>query len=323
LFSDHRIRHYGSSPFQATEASSFSPNDPTHDSASSTTGQTLDSFWTSASESSQYVQEWWTDFPNDVFPNHEIENIASASHSGLQDDPFYGSSEYIDPSLLTLLEHEPRHSPASGVSQYIPEALAQSSSQLFLDQHIPNFEQFPATQLPYLESDSDKNEWQRGHFPDPSLLESTELTSTPTSSPVSAGHFSSDLSDGKIEIDAAQLRHVCQTCHQVFTGLRYWKHINALSCQKLFSCQECGHKFKTAKDLRRHRGPDQTSSACLKPRRGGLQAKPFACTCNLKTYTRKDSLLRHLRKHVHDESQRHRCKACNGSPCSCVTVNSR
>jgi hypothetical protein len=68
--------------------------------------------------------------------------------------------------------------------------------------------------------------------------------------------------------------------------------------------------FKFAKDLKRHLGSGKASSSCNKL---FSSSTGFACVCN-KSYTRKDSLMRHLRAL---STEGHRCKACNKSPCQC------
>lgn len=302
-------------PFYATEASSFRPNDPTHEFASSKTGRTPDPLLASEFERSEYVQERWTDCQDDaLWGQGNVQHFAPLVNS---EGDWCGQSlnppEYIDPSLLTLLEHEPRNYFPSGVSQYIEENPVQTSSQFPVDPPS-EIQQI----LPRLPLDQSNQDWESSpaHDSPPTL---TDSTTTTTSSPRSDGQIFNDPPDGKMEIVAAHSNLVCSMCHQVFpSALRYRKHVSVTSCQKAFDCQDCGRKFNKAKDLRRHRGPDETTSTCLKPRSGGLKPKPFACTCQAKSYTRKDSLLRHLHEYAHEQPLRHRCKGCDQYPCGCV-----
>lgn len=325
VVSDHCI-NYGQSPFFAAEASLLHPNDLIYDSVFPIAGRISDDILASDLERSPYVQYDQGDNSNHVLPNHEnvgVEKLTS------QFDYLYEqsteSTKYIDPYLLTRQEHEPQDWFPSEISQPIAETLAQSTqSQSLFDLTKPKTKINTSTSVAHLTINDDCLEWDVELKQAPSSSRYTDPSQSPISSSSVDEQVPSDKPEGKIEISATSTSLMCPTCQESFsTALRYRKHMGALACHMPFSCHDCGRKFKKEKDLQRHRGHAKAASSCPKLRNSEFHAKPFACTCNSKAYTRKDSLLRHLRKHARDGMQHHRCRACNRSPCTCASGVSR
>jgi hypothetical protein len=321
LVSDHRIRQYGPSPVYSIEIPLFHPNDSINNSVSST-ADCIPAILESNYECSPNVRDRWTDY--DLLQVHEgvqysepltiLDNWFPIGDSAVQDD---NPQEYIDPSVLTRSEHEPLNYYPSGISQSVSEASAQS--QFLLNPIPPDIQHIPSTTytaaLDY-EQESGSRKSQRLSYPAP-------LQSSPSqpASPASSGQASSDAPEGKMEIASARTKYVCPSCRESFTtGLRYRRHFGVLGCQTSSFCHDCGKKFTKEKDLQRHRGHTNAAPSCPKLKAIDPRVKPFACTCNLKAYKRKDSLLRHLRNlrgHAGDDLQQHRCKACDRAFCSC------
>lgn len=230
------------------------------------------------------------------------------------------STKYIDPYLLTRLEHEPQDWLPSEISQPIAETLAQSiQSQSLFDPTKQENKNYTSTSVSHLTINDDCLKWDVELTQAPCSPRSTDPSHSPITSSSNSEQASSDKQEGRIEISAASPRLTCPTCQKSFSAaLRYRKHMGTLACHMPFLCHDCGREFKNAKDLRRHRGHAKAASSCPKLRNLESQAKPFACTCNSKAYTRKDSLLRHLRVHARDGLHQHRCRACNQSPCTCA-----
>jgi hypothetical protein len=261
-----------------------------------------------------------------VLPDHEnfrVEKLTSQFDYSYEQST--ESTKYIDPYLLTRLEHEPQDLSPSEISQPIAETLAESTqSQSPFDPKKQKNKNYASISVSRLSINDECLEWDVELTQAPCSSRSTDPSQSPISSSSISEQASSDKQEGKIEISAASARLTCPTCQESFpTALRYRKHMGALACHMPFSCHDCGRKFKKAKDLQRHRGHAKAASSCPKLRNSESQAKPFACTCNSKAYTRKDSLLRHLREHSRDGMQHHRCRACNRSPCTCALGVSR
>ena len=124
----------------------------------------------------------------------------------------------------------------------------------------------------------------------------------------------SDASEGKMALPRTLNKSVCGKCKESFpTRACYHRHISKSRCQALLKCKHCGSSFKLAKDLKRHLGSDKASTSCTKLE-NAVSLTGFACSCN-KSYTRKDSLTRHLRALSHGS---HRCSACNKTACQCL-----
>jgi hypothetical protein len=242
-----------------------------------------------------------------------LDDLFPTGRPSIQDN----SQEYIDPFLLTIPEHESQNRSQSVISRLVPEALAQGSrSQSLLDSLHPEAQHIPP--ITYMGILGHNEELQQQQFLGPSSPTSLHLSTFQSASPTSSDQVSSDTQGGKIEIVSTSAKISCLLCQESFqTTLRYRKHLGAFGCKTLFSCYDCGRKFKIEKDLQRHRGHNKAASSCPQRKGIGLGVKPFACTCNSKAYTRKDSLLRHLREHVNDKPQHHRCKACDHHPCRC------
>jgi hypothetical protein len=318
LASDHRIRH-GQTSVHSAEASQLHPHDSIHGSVS-LTADWIPDFAESNYECSHDVPDWWTDYG----VRQGYEGVSVFEPPGVLDDlfPIGGSSVqydnplmYINPCLLTRPEHESLICSTSVISQSAPEALAQvTQSQSLLDPLPPDTPRLPSTIYTKAVGDRQESESRklRGLF----YPTSPHLSPSQSASPASSGQASSDAPDGKMEIATTGAKYLCPACRTSFSSdLRYRKHLGALSCQKLFNCHDCELRFKNAKDLQRHRGHTKAASSCRKRKAVGLRVKPFACTCKLKAYTRKDSLLRHLRD---TDPLSHRCKACDNASCSCL-----
>jgi hypothetical protein len=320
--SDHRIRQYGHSPFLTAETSLLHLDVSIHDFASSTADQIPDNP-ESNYECSQNVRHGWTEY-DDVLQGYE--GVLLSEPLGVPDDLFStGDSyvrcdnpvKYIDPRLLTNPGHESLNCSMPVISQLGLEALAQvTHSQSFSNPILPETQHIPSTA--YTEVPSDRQELNLRIYYSPYLPVPLDSSSSQSASPTRSDQTSSDTPEGKIEIVATRARYVCVTCKESFTTeRRYRNHVGALGCHTPFDCHDCGRKFKNAKDLRRHRGHNQAASSCPKFKTAGVRANPFACTCSTKTYTRKDSLQRHLSKFARDKPQHHRCKACNHAQCRC------
>jgi hypothetical protein len=223
--------------------------------------------------------------------------------------------EYISPRLLTTQEHEHQNYFTSGFSQSTIEAVTQDShSQSLLDFHSCEVQQESSTSdMPQ----EDHSGIQERLLEIPQNFSASVSCPSPTqsASPASSGLASSDAPNGKMEIPPANCNMICSTCNKSFPSLRqYKKHMGPLGCQALFPCHDCGQKFKNKKDLQRHRGHKNATSSCSKLKSGadaiGPQVKPFICTSCRKGFTRKDSLIRHSRKHQTR-------KVCKLSPCKC------
>ncbi|KAF2736310.1 hypothetical protein EJ04DRAFT_169363 [Polyplosphaeria fusca] len=85
-------------------------------------------------------------------------------------------------------------------------------------------------------------------------------------------------------------------------------HIKGGKCaqQKPFQCDACKQSFKHQKDLARHKTSGSCRAAKLEPK----QLKQFACICGERntSYSRHDSLLRHIReKNSRDPNRQHQC----------------
>ncbi|KAF1940319.1 hypothetical protein EJ02DRAFT_232090 [Clathrospora elynae] len=84
------------------------------------------------------------------------------------------------------------------------------------------------------------------------------------------------------------------------------------------TCNACGRTFKHPKDLKRHQGQRGSTSSCPALRTQSSQLKPFACSCDERSYTQKDSLQRHMdRENVKEGGLRHKCKNCQHCRCRC------
>ncbi|KAF2628419.1 hypothetical protein BU25DRAFT_35378 [Macroventuria anomochaeta] len=152
-------------------------------------------------------------------------------------------------------------------------------------------------------------------YPSPSSLPSLGQFTPQPASPPDTSQVSIDAPDGKMVIESAPTSFVCKTCTKSFpTMLRYRQHVNRHSCQAPSECKQCGQSIKHAKDLKRHLGSSKASPSCPALKNASPQGKHFACICSSKTYTRKDSLIRHLRTSA---TGKHRCRTCGNRPCTC------
>ncbi|KAH7076624.1 hypothetical protein BKA63DRAFT_489932 [Paraphoma chrysanthemicola] len=219
-------------------------------------------------------------------------------------------------SLLTVLGYETQNEFPSGISQFSEEALADSSPS----QIPPHFsatnshESSPTSSL--------------GTFPDQNpacSAKSTSVASTEHSfarSPSSADSISISVgvSNGKKQIPVAATTITCARCTRSFsTASRYRHTTDGHNCQSPFECPHCRKPIKHLKSLSRHLGLDGGAAACLELKKAAaFHPKELACTCSSKQFTRRDTLIRHLRNKAGDTKQEHRCRACDNSPCKCV-----
>lgn len=277
--SDHRIRHSGLSPyFYAAEASLLRPNDSIHDSASTTAGRIPDTLSESNDDRSLHVPCRWTDSMDSVLPECLSKPL-----------------EYIDPCLLATQEHEHQHYLLSEISQSAIEASAQNfQSQFLLDFNYPEVQLSLPTPNSFPGS--------RGGRREELLSRCSRPVPSQTTGSSSSGEPPSDAPDGKMKISPVQHRSVCPACKKAYPSpSQYRKHLRVLGCQASFSCNGCVKQYKYKKDLQRHQGHKNALPACKKPKSGpntvGAEVNPFACIRCLKVYTRKDSLIRHMRTH--------------------------
>ena len=325
LCSDHRIEQ---SPclFCAAEAFPLRPDDPIYDSASLVAGQIPDTFLESSNECSDGDPLWRTDYFDDAFRGFEgVDNwqpfgtLDESVPSGTSSAEYLDLTSIINPSLSTTQLPESQNSFLSGISQLTGESLAENSQlQLSLDSFLHGVQQPSPTPSSSTLAPSQANDPRFDTYPSPSSLPSSDQSTIQSASPPDTSHASVEAPDGKKEIKSARANFVCTTCTKSFSNaLRFGHHVNRRSCRAPSECQQCGQPIKHSKDLRRHLGLSMAAPACRALKAVGPQLKRFVCTCNSKSYTRKDSLLRHLRNSTSDISQRHRCQACDHYPCSC------
>lgn len=92
----------------------------------------------------------------------------------------------------------------------------------------------------------------------------------------------------------------CHVCKEKFKmEAIYRRHIRSRTCTRSrtsFSCEACHRSFTLAKDLRRHLGQRGSASSCPKMKGSSHGVKQFMCPCKKRSYSRKDSLQRHMEK---------------------------
>ena len=226
---------------------------------------------------------------------HDI-SYAGGSPIGPPNVEHYNPSS-IDHSLLTgIQEHEPQSYFETGISQSPEQAWAedsqsQSTFDLFLsDVPTPPSSLFSGNQI-------------SSHFDgisSPTSLASSSATpsyypNVLSSTPTSEETASDSSPEGKARIRSTQGTSTCATCRKSFSSsLRYKQHMDHRLCQALHTCNGCGHRFKHSKDLERHQGLRGSASSCSAVRNTSSSSKRFACICGTVSYTRKDSLQRHI-----------------------------
>ncbi|KAF2831415.1 hypothetical protein CC86DRAFT_138952 [Ophiobolus disseminans] len=227
---------------------------------------------------------------------------------------YFDFSDFIYPSLLTTQVHEPQHCSLSGIDQFTVETLAENSqSQYFLDP-LPNGAQQPSpttsssTPVPNMDNCASMEV-----YPSPSSLLSSDQSPTHSASPPEMSQILTEAPDGKVAIRSASTNFVCPICTKSFSNaLRFGQHIKDHNTPS--KCKHCGKNFKHAKDRQRHLGSSKAAPSCLVLKTASPEGKHFACICSSKSYTRKDTLIRHLRQSA---TGQHYCRACGNRPCTC------
>jgi hypothetical protein len=235
--------------------------------------------------------------------------------TGTSDAEYYDTSAYFSPSLLTAQVHEPQPYFLSGLNQSAAETFAESS---YL-QLSPNPSSYgvqqqqqpsptPSSQTLNLgKADNTHTET----YPSPTSLPPPDQVPSQSPTPSVNGQVLAVAPEGKLAISSERANLVCKTCTKSFpNALRFKNHVSRRSCQAPSKCRQCGEPIKHSKDLKRHLGSSQAAPACLVLKGSGTLAKHFVCTSCPKTYSRKDSLQRHVQ-------EKHQCKVCHKFPCAC------
>jgi len=212
--------------------------------------------------------------------------------------------ESIDPSLLLREVHEPRvQDHISDVLQSIEVSFAKNSPSqnnllgaFVIDSQLSN-----SNGLAVISSE-------------PSASSDSPDTVSSSLIPNRSSYNTEDDLIIKRRIERTRLNLTCQVCEESFTSpLRYRRHIERRQCRAPSSCSECGVRFKHARDLRRHQGLDGSVASCSQLRGSNTHVERFTCTCE-KTYTRKDSLQRHIKR---EGLPGHKCRNCQSCICTC------
>lgn len=265
----------------------------------------------------------WTNYSGDacygyesVGPTQPLGTLDESVHERTSGAGYSNTFDYINPSLLTKHAHEPQNRSLSGLDHSTTETIANNSQPQLSLKSVPYGVQQPSpAPTSSIQAPSKANDTSMEAYPSPSLLLSLGQFTPQPASPPDIAQVGSDAPHGKMAIESAPTSFVCKTCTKSFpTMLRYHQHVNRRSCQAPSECKQCGQSIKHAKDLKRHLGSSKASPSCPALKNVSLQAKGFACICSSKTYTRKDSLIRHLRT---SRTENHCCRACGKSPCTC------
>jgi hypothetical protein len=234
---------------------------------------------------------------------------------------------YLGMDPLAMPDDEPQRTIAPGVSQFDDQVLAENSTSQFcfdlqnIDIHQPLLSPQWSTATP-----SDKNELDSNRFLNAisSSSSSLELSAAQPPIPLGSGQFSGDPRKSKMKIPSIRMTYPCLTCKESFANealhRRHSRHNKCTAPSPTFLCEACQRSFTYAKDLTRHRGKGDSPSSCPVLKTKNPSPKRFACTCDKHSYTRKDSLQRHMDKgNARESGQRHRCKICQHFPCHCQT----
>lgn len=227
----------------------------------------------------------------------------------------YGeTSNCIDPRLLTLHAHESQHLSLSRLDPFISETSANNSQpQLFSKLFSYDVQRPLPSPTLSIRATHEPNDMSEEVYPSPSSLPSSGQFTPQTESLSGVDQACLDASDGEMVLKRSITSSVCEKCKKSFpTRSYYHRHINKRSCQAPSKCKHCGQLFKLEKDLQRHLGSIKASTSCPKLENANCSTS-FACVCR-KSYTRKDSLMRHLRASSSDD---HCCRVRNKSPCLC------
>jgi hypothetical protein len=242
------------------------------------------------------------------------------------------NAEYLNlncvyPGPLATQVHEPQSLFLSEISHPFEEVSAEHSlSQSSLD-FLPHKLQQPPPDLGLnISASEDVQGLDPLRFPVPVFQLSPGHSGTARASPISSSHISGDAPDGKREINSLRPTSIiCSTCKSSFrNATRYSRHMSLHNCRAVSTCTSCKQSFKHLKDLKRHQGLDGSTASCHALKGNTLPSTHFACTCGRKSYSRKDSLRRHMAcLNSRESSQRHRCKACDSCRCYCQPGRSK
>jgi hypothetical protein len=311
----------------AAEACQFYPDYPTYDPASLLAGQISDSCFNSNDECSKSDPQLWTDSWNGA-PQGYVgvvygQPIDSALYEGsfietLSAEP-YGFLDYPNSDPFTTPVHVPQNNILSDFCQYTEEVSTRNSQSHVSPDSFFDIIQHPSTAPG---SDSPDPEQASIYNPSPSSSFSTPSVNSAIQSakPLDGSHVRGRTLDGKRKIDPTRPALLCEACKKTFlSSLRYRQHGKHGKCQALYRCQNCSERFKHAKDLTRHLGGNKAAPSCPELKANGARGKLFACTCNKKAYTRKDTLQRHMNKGNtrNHQQQQHQCNACGCCRCIC------
>lgn len=220
----------------------------------------------------------------------------------------------IDPRLLARHIHEPQIMSLSRLDTFTGRISADNSQPQSFSKLPPYDAQRPLhTPTPIMRAIGQPNDTSEEFYPSPSSLPCSGQFTPQTTTLSDVDQACSDASDGKMILLRTTTNSVCRKCKRSFPNRSvYHLHIKDRSCQALSKCKHCSKSFKLAKDLKRHLGSDKALPSCNKLESSSYFTG-FACTCH-KSYTRKDSLMRHLKA---PSLEGHRCMAFNKNPCYC------
>lgn len=272
---------------------------------------------------------WWTEISSDALQGYESVGESqpfgtqnSSVQSGTSDSEYLNWEDFIDLDLLATHEHEPHDAFPLEITQAAGELSAQNSQFQFSPDNLDNHVQQPPLGLQYVISVADANKELESHLRSSSSLSSSESCPTSSASPTSSGPMPKDVPDGKKEISSTWATFACSTCKEAFANeSRYRKHMRQRNCtvtRMKFTCKACERPFQLGKDLKRHQGLTGSATSCPALKASNRHFKQFACSCDKHSYTRKDSLQRHMnRDNAREGSQLHRCKTCQRCRCCC------
>ncbi|KAJ6285557.1 hypothetical protein J3E71DRAFT_373738 [Bipolaris maydis] len=315
IFCDHRIEQ-DPCLFFATEAFQSSLDEPLYDSVSLVDDQILDCSESNNACSQSDLLERTDYLGNTIYGRNKSVNatqplgiLDESVHHGTSGAGYSNTSGCIDPSLLTQHVHEPRYYSRSWLDQSTKQTLAENS-QSQLSPQQPHQAKATNAQAPTI-----PNDMSIEAYPSPSSLPSLGQLTSQVTSPQDTTQVGLNMPDGKVAIEPAGMSFTCETCTKSFTNKsRYDRHANRHSCKAPSRCEQCGQSIKHPKDLKRHLGSNSALPSCPALKKVNPQVNSFMCICSSKTYTRKDSLVRHLRT---SKKGNHCCRACNKNPCGC------
>lgn len=127
----------------------------------------------------------------------------------------------------------------------------------------------------------------------PHISNSTGPKSSPPDSEMVDRGSRSNVTTTKMAISTLKSSYTCLACGESLpTRLCFRSHIRrgCSDTRQAYRCDTCKRTFTLAKDLKRHQG---SASSCLKSSQESKKIQ-FPCICG-RRFTRKDTLLRHLR----------------------------